>query len=323
MINVGILNIALQVKEKRIMKKFMSIVLAATMSMAMLAGCGSSTTTSATAETSASTTSESVVAETTVGSTTESAVEETSTETSGNLLASIKESGKLVVGTASGYPPYEFVDITSANQDVIGIDIALAQAIADELGVELVVQDMNFSALLTSIPAHKIDLAIAGIAPTDERKESMDFSDVYLEAEQSIIILKSDADKYKTLEDFNGQNITAQKSTTQEALAIELMPEANLTALDKVPDCILELINGKAAGVIVESVVGQQYIISNDELTFSEATFDRQKDTAVALEKGNEDLLEIVNKVIQENKDNGNFDKWIQEYSEIAAQNAQ
>ena len=112
--------------------------------------------------------------------------------------------GKLTIGTASGYPPYEFVDAASGDQSVIGIDIELAQAIADKLGVKLEVQDMNFSSLLTSLSAGKVDMAIAGISPTDERKETYDFSDSYLFADQSIIINKSDADKYKSLDDFKG-----------------------------------------------------------------------------------------------------------------------
>ena len=84
----------------------------------------------------------------------------------------------------------------------------------------------------------------------------------------------------------------------------------------------MELKSGAVAGVCIESIVGQQYIISDDELTFSAADLGIKKETAVALEKGNEDLLEIINKVIAENMENGNFDKWIEEYSAIAASNA-
>lgn len=286
-------------------KRLVSVVLSAVMCVAMLAGCGSDSST-ATGGSSAAVSAEA-----------SSAGTEASSE--GGLLASIKESGKLVVGTASGYAPYEFVDVET--QQIIGIDMELAKAIADELGVELEIQDMVFSSLLSSLPAHKIDLAIAGIAPTDERKKTMDFSDSYLFATQSILILKEDAGTYQTLESFKGQPMAAQKSTTQEALIQELLPESPLTSLDKVPDCILELKNGKVEGVAIESIVGQQYVIANDDIQFADATFDRKKETAIALEKGNEDLLEIVNKVIQENIANGNFDKWVEEYSTKAANN--
>ena len=286
-------------------KKILSMSLVVTLMLGALTGCGDKTT----------------IASAT-GASSSAASEGTDSVADGSLLAQIKERGTLIVGTASGYPPYEFVDITSADQKVIGIDMELAQAIADELGVELVVEDMSFSALLAALPAKKIDIAIAGIAPTDERKETMDFSDSYLFAEQSFLILKSNESVYNTTESFAGQPLAAQKSTTQEKVCQDLFPDSQLVSLDKVPDCIMELKSGNVAGVCIESIVGQQYIISDDELTFSAADLGIKKETAVALEKGNEDLLEIINKVIAENMDNGNFDKWIEEYSEIAASNA-
>lgn len=297
-------------------KRLVPVVLGMAMCLSMLVGCGSVEDAGTAAEEVVADTEESIEEEPAAEGG-EEAVSETGSE--GGLLASIKESGKLVVGTASGYAPYEFVDVET--NEIIGVDMELAQAIADELGVELEVQDMVFSSVLSSLPAHKIDLAIAGIAPTDERKETMDFSDSYLFATQSILILSENADKYQTLEDFAGEPMAAQKSTTQEALIQELLPDSPLTSLDKVPDCILELKNGKVAGVAIESIVGEQYIIANEDIQFADATFDRKKETAIALEKGNEDLLEIVNKVIQENIDNGNFDKWVTEYSEKAANN--
>lgn len=295
-------------------KRMLAALLTAVMAVSMLAGCGGAeeTKTDASADTTAAS---SEAAETT------EAEEVAASE--GGLLASIKESGKLVVGTASGYAPYEFVDVNSPTQEIIGVDMELAKAIAEELGVELEVQDMVFSSLLSSLPAHKIDIAIAGIAPTDERKETMDFSDSFLFATQSILILKENAETYQTLESFSGQAMAAQKSTTQEALIQEMLPDSPLVSLDKVPDCILELKSGNVAGVAVESIVGEQYIIAHDDIQFADATFDKKKESAIALEKGNEDLLEIINKVIKENQDNGNFDKWVEEYSAKAAENAQ
>ncbi len=240
----------------------------------------------------------------------------------GTLLKSIKDKGELVVGTASGYPPYEFVDITSSSQEVIGIDMALAKAIADELGVKLIISDMAFSALLSSIPAGKIDIAVAGIAPTDERKKTVDFSDVYINAEQKLMIRKADTAKFTKLEDFFGKKIAAEKSTTQEAVASSEITNAQVVALERVPDCILEVLSGKVDGFVVESVVAQQYIIANPSLCLSAASFGKSlKPTAIALAKNNEDLLEVINKVIKDNQSNGNFDKWIQDYSRKAVDN--
>lgn len=259
----------------------------------------------------------------TASGTTGSNSADSTASSSGDLLSSVKSKGTLVVGTASGYPPYEFVDVTSASQEVTGIDMALAKAIADELGVKLKVEDMTFSALLSSIPANKIDLAIAGICPTDERKQTVDFSDIYINAEQKILVRSADVDKFKSLSDFSGKKVGAQKSTTQETLANTEIKDATVVALDKVPDLILELLNGKIDGIVIESVVAQQYIIANPTLQLSDATFTNNlKPTAIALAKGNDGMLEVVNKVIKDNQNNGNFDKWIKEYSEKATNNA-
>lgn len=239
------------------------------------------------------------------------------------LMQKIKKNGKIVVGTASGYPPYEFVDTSQGDKKVIGIDMELAQKVADKLGVKLEVQDMNFQALLSSLTGGKVDVAIAGINPTDERRKSMDFSDNYLPTEQKVIIRKADADKYKKVEDLYGKTIGVQKSTTQEALAKKKIKDAKIVGLAHVPEVVLELKQGKVDGLVVEGIVGEQYVIFNDDLMFSEIKFPNAvKNSAAAIQKGNEDVVAVINAVIKENTDNGNFKKWTEEYSKKAVDNA-
>lgn len=239
------------------------------------------------------------------------------------LMQKIKKEGKLVVGTASGYPPYEFIDTSAGNKKVIGIDMELAQKIAENLGVKLEVQDMNFQALLTSLASGKVDLAIAGINPTEERKKAMDFSQDYLPTEQKIIIHKSDAPIYQKVEDLFGKTIGVQKSTTQETLAKQQIKDAKIVALAHVPEVVLELKQGKVDGLVVEGIVGQQYLIFNDDLMFADIRLtDSVKNSAVALPKGNPDVLDVVNRVIQKNTENENFKKWTDEYSRKALGNA-
>lgn len=316
-------------KKKKVKKLLATAVLTAVM---LLAGCGQTETAgvaesqTAAAETevaSAETESGTETADAGTAESTEGTVEGTVEETAeGGLLAEIRERGSLIVGTASGYPPYEFVDVTSPTQEVIGIDIALAQEIADALGVELEVQDMTFTSVISSITAGNVDMAIAGISITEERAETMDFSNPYLDAPQRILILAENADVYNTLESFAGQSIAAEKSTTQEQVAQELLSDSPLVALEKVPDCLMEMQNGRVAGVVVESIVGEQYVYAYDDIVFSDADLGRSKTSAVAMAKGNEDLMEIVNEVIAENQENGNFDRWVEEYSQKAAENA-
>lgn len=105
------------------------------------------------------------------------------------LMQKIKKDGKLVVGTASGFPPYEFLDTSVKDQKKIdGIDMKLAEAVAQKLGVKLEVQDMTFQSLLSSITTGKVDIAISAINPTDERKKTVDFSHNYLEGKQTLLI---------------------------------------------------------------------------------------------------------------------------------------
>ena len=240
----------------------------------------------------------------------------------GDLLQKVKERGTLIVGTSSGFPPYEFIDTSKKEKTVVGIDIALAQKIADKIGVKLEVQDMSFSALLSSIAANKIDIAISGINASEERKKAVDFSESYMHSPHILLIRKEDAGKYKTLEDFRGATIGAQKSTLQEKLAREQVPDAKVVALDRIPDTLIELEHGKLDAVASLGVVAQQYLIMNPALADSGVKFENVRSSScVAIPKGNEDFVKLVNEVIAENEEN--IQNWVQEYSELAVKNAQ
>lgn len=270
---------------------------AAVIGMAMMAGCGSDKGASSQAASGA--------------------------QPQGKLLQQIKQRGKLIVGTASGFPPYEFIDTSKSEKTVTGIDMALAQKIADKLGVKLEIQDMNFSAILSSMAANKVDIAISGMTPTAERKKAVDFSGVYLNDHNVMLVRKEDAGKYKTLADFYGKKIAVQKSTQQEKLAKEHIKDGQIVSLDKIGDALMEMQHGKVDGVPAQQVVAQQYLIMNPELADSGVIFEgADSASAVAVPKGNEDLLKIINEVITESNDAGDFQKWAKEYSELAVKNA-
>ena len=198
---------------KTTVKRTLSLLLAAASMASVLTACGSKDT--AAADTSADTQAASASAD---------------ASDLGPVLTRIKESGEMVIATASGYMPYEFVDISSANQDVIGVDMALGDKIieklSDKLGVEVKkkVEDTTFTANLAAVAADQVDIMLAGMSPTEERKQNMDFSDVYLKAEQRIMVRKADADSYKDIDSFNGKTIAVQKNTTQEKIAQGSMP---------------------------------------------------------------------------------------------------
>lgn len=241
------------------------------------------------------------------------------------LMQKIKKDGKLVVGTASGFPPYEFLDTSVKDRKKIdGIDMKIAEAVAQKLGVKLEVQDMTFQSLLSSITTGKVDIAISAINPTEERKKTVDFSNNYLEGKQTLLVRKEDAGKYKSLADFEGKKIAVQKSTIQEKLATSQIPNAQIVALAKVPDALRELKQGKVDAVPVQNIVGGQYLVTNDDLAATNIYFDKYSGgSAVAVPKGSDDVIAVINEVIKENQENGNIDKWVDEMTKKAVENAQ
>lgn len=237
----------------------------------------------------------------------------------------IMDKKELRVATASGYAPYEFIDLNASSTEVVGVDMAFAEKVAEELGVKLVVQDMTFGSILGSLTQGSVDLAIAGMSITEERKQSVDFSEPYLKSENRVIALSKNVDKFKTIDDLNDARLGAQQSTTQETIIQEAMTPKQTVTLEKIPDLILELLTENIDGIVIEDTVAQQYLISNPDIEFTDIEIPeeyRYKETAVAIKKGNQELVDAVNKVIQENQDNGNFDQWVLDYSEIAAQSA-
>lgn len=294
---------------KNTVKRTLALLMAASLALAVSA-CGNSDTTNNTAG----------------GDT---AADNTAASDLGPVLTRIQESGKMVVATASGYMPYEFIDISSADQKVIGVDMALGEKIteklSDKLGVdvEMQIEDTTFTANLAAVAADQVDIMLAGMSPTEERKQNMDFSDVYLQAEQRLMVRAEDADQYKDLAAFDGKTIAVQKNTTQETIAKEVLTNSSVTSLEKIPLAVLELTTGKADAVVIESTVAQPYLIANPDLVLCDAMLPEgrlYKDTAIAVPKGNEDFLEIINETIQECKDDGLIDQWIEEYSQICAE---
>ena len=297
---------------KTTVKRTLALLLATASMASVLTVCGSSG--SAAADTSTDT---------------QAASASSDTSELGPVLSRIKESGEMVIATASGYMPYEFVDITSSNQDVIGVDMALGDKIiekmSDKLGVEIKkkVEDTTFTANLAAVAADQVDIMLAGMSPTEERKQNMDFSDVYLKAEQRIMVRKADADQYKDIDSFNGKTIAVQKNTTQEKIVQNSLPGVSVTSMEKIPLAVLELTTNKADGVVIESTVAQPYLIANTDLVLCDAELSedvRYKDTAIAVPKGNEDFLELINETIKECQDEGLIDQWLEEYSSIAAE---
>lgn len=241
-------------------------------------------------------------------------------EESKDLLATVQEKGKLVVGMSADYAPYEFHYIDENGKDVIGgFDVDIANEIADAIGVELVIQEMDFDALVAALPAGKIDVVISGMNPTEERAKVVDFSEIYYNSQHGILVRAEDVDKYKTFKDLEGVKVGVQLGSTQAEIAKTEIPNADLQQLANVNNLILELKSGKVDAIVMEKPVAQMAVKSNPELAVGEPTYEEASGgNAVGVAKNNPELLAKINEVIVELNESGKMDEYILNANELA-----
>jgi len=214
-------------------------------------------------------------------------------------LERILRTGELVVETEATYPPYEYLNDDGS---FAGCDIWLAQQIADELGVTLVIRDTGFDSIITDIQQGNGDLGIAAFTRTDERAEVIDFSNLYETSAQLLVVKAGNEDLYATKEALAGLKIGAQMGTVQSQLVVAVFGDDALFELEAYGPLALEVANGNIAGFVADAAVAEAYagssdgalVISGFVFTAEEASFGK----AVVAQKGNEDLLEVVNRVI-------------------------
>ena len=231
---------------------------------------------------------------------------------------SIKENKKLVVAVSPDYAPFEFKTLVDGKDQVVGSDIKLAQAIADELGVKLEVTTMSFDNVLSSLQAGKADIAIS---VTDERKKTFDFSDPYYETQNAIIVRKDQESTYSSLDAFKGKKVAVQKGTIEEGLAKKQLKDSTVVSLTAMGEAINEVKSGQVDAVDLEKPVAEGYVAQNPDLALASVALkvDDGDAKAVAMAKGNDKLKEAVNKVIKKLKDNGTYDEYIKDASKYTA----
>lgn len=250
-----------------------------------------------------------------------SAIDSAATTTT-DKLQEIKDSGKLVMGTSADYPPYEWHLIKDGKDEIIGFDIDIAQAIADELGVELEVKDMDFDGLIPALTTGKIDIIIAGMNATEERKQSVDFTDIYYTQKDALVIKSEDAKDIRSENDLKKSSLATQTATIQEEYLLENFPDAELESVPKWSDAILLLVTGKADAVLMVETVARRYVEENEGLEI--ADFDvasTPNESAIAVAKDSEDFLEEVNDILDEMEDSGKIEELIRTNIEIMDEN--
>ena len=230
------------------------------------------------------------------------------TTESASTLEKVKESKKLVIGTSADYPPYEFHKEINGKDEIVGFDVEIAKEIAKDLGVELEIKDMSFDGLLPALKTGTIDMALASMNPSEERKESVDFSDIYYKAQHGVIVRKEDKDKYTTLDSLSGKKIGVQKGSIQQQFATTQIKNADIKALSKITDLVMELKNNKIDGIAIEMPVGEFYAEKNSDLSMTTCEFKTEEDlgSAIAVQKGEfqftEEINKTLNRLIKEDK---------------------
>ena len=238
-------------------KRVIALTMAALMA-ASLTACGGSakeTTAAAAADTTAAAKEESTAAESTAAESKEAA------------------GGKLVMATNAEFPPYEFHD----GDKIVGIDAEIAQAIADELGMELEIEDIAFDSIIPEIVSGKADMALAGMTVTEDRKASVDFSDTYATASQMIIV-KEDSKRY-----------------------------------NKGFEAVQALSQGKIDAVVIDGEPAKTFVSETEGLKILDEAF-TVEEYAIAVKKGNTELLDKVNGALETLKDNGTLDEIVAKY---------
>ncbi len=220
--------------------------------------------------------------------------EEAGAEAAGAVTT--KTEGVLTFGTNAEFPPFEFVAGTGVIDQYDGIDMAIAKQIAEDNGMTAAIENMEFDSLLVALQNGQIDAAIAAMTVTEERKEAVDFSVPYYTATQ-VMIVKEDSD-IAAAADMADKKICVVQGYTGEICVNDM--GYSYEAFKKGTEAVLELVNGKCDVVVIDSATAQKYVDDNEGLKIVEdASAFESEEYAVAVQKGNTALLDMINKAIE------------------------
>ena len=275
-------------------KKVLALTMAALMA-ASLTACGGGAKETTAADTTAADTADTTAAEKT---------EETSAEAAGTDAAG----GVLVMATNAEFPPYEYHD----GGEIVGIDAEIAKAIADELGMELEIEDIAFDSIIPEITSGKADMGLAGMTVTEDRKQSVDFTDTYAKASQKIIVKEDSA--IASPDDLTGVIVGVQQGTTGDIYVSDL--EADGTTVERYNkgfEAVQALSQGKIDAVVIDGEPAKTFVAQTEGLKILEESF-TDEEYAIAVKKGNTELLEKINGALKTLKDNGTLDEIVAKY---------
>ena len=246
-------------------------------------------------------------ASSTASSTASSAASSEAASTSAAAELTTVEAGKLTMATNAAFPPYE---MTTDAGDFEGIDIEAAQAIADKLGLELQIDDMDFDAALLSVQQGKADIVMAGVTVTDERKAVMDFSDSYATGIQSVIV--PEGSDIASPDDLAGKKIGTQRGTTGYIYCTDDFGEDAVVAYDSGLTAVQALNNGQVDAVVIDNAPAKEYVAANPGLKVLETSY-AEEDYAIGMAKSSP-LEDAINSALEELKADGTLQAIVDKY---------
>ncbi|MFD2445982.1 transporter substrate-binding domain-containing protein [Bacillus sp. CGMCC 1.16607] len=222
-----------------------------------------------------------------------------------------EEKKVIVMGTSADYPPFEYID-TAKGEEIIGFDVDIAKSLADKLGYEVQIKDMEFSGLISALENGQVDFVLSGMTPTEERKKSVDFSDVYYTAHHMIVSSKDSG--IKSIDDLKGKTVGVQLGSIQEEKATEMAKtiDFKIENRNRIPELIQEIKAGRFDAAIIEDTVANGYFKKNKDIegfTIEDAAAE-EAGSAIAFPK-NSDLTEDFNTALNEMIENGELDKLV------------
>ena len=243
--------------------------------------------------------------------------------TNEELLAQLETvvPGTLTVATSPDFAPYEFYALDENGSPYLaGFDLALAEYLADYMGLEIDIIPMDFDGVTSELGAGYVDIGLAGLSPDAERRESMDFSDLYYLGGQSFVTTQDKIDLFPDLESVNNAeySIGAQNGSIQQNLANEYCDPASVVILTKVTDIVAELVQGTLDGAFIETAVAENYAAVNPELAVVLDVPYEEAGSAVGVVKGNAVLLELVNRGIAAAIEDGSMARFVTEANELS-----
>ena len=222
------------------------------------------------------------------------------------------EKETLVMATNAEFPPYEYHE----GDDIVGIDAEFAAAIAEKLGMELKIEDMAFDSIIPAVTAGKADIGVAGMTVTEDRLESVNFSDTYATATQ-VVIVKEDSD-ITGPDDLAGKTVGVQLGTTGDIYASDI-EDATVEQYNKGFEAVQALTQGKIDAVIIDGEPAKEFVKEAEGLKILDEAF-TEEEYAIAIAKDNTDLEEKINDALGELKDSGKLDEIIAKYIKADAE---